>query len=124
MLLVLISLSEIVPKSVFPISAKKCEIFSGILALNYCEFRRFFSRQKLAFLFPAINLRQPRFTAPHSGMSRKSRRKVAELKTFFFGDQRKIGEKNASIGVMTFFFFLEIAFKPEKNDEKIWPKYA
>ena len=39
--------------SVFPISAKKCEIFSGILALKFCEFWRFFSRQKPAFLFPA-----------------------------------------------------------------------
>ena len=89
---------------VFPISAKKCEkceIFSGIFALKFCEFRRFFSRQKPAFLFPAKNLRQPRFTAPRSGMSQKSRRKVAELRRrpffffFFFlsGEQRKIGEK-------------------------------
>ena len=105
---------------------KKCEIFSGIFALKFCEFRRFFSRQKPAFLFPAKNLRQPRFTAPRSGMSQKSRRKVAELRRrtffffFFFGEQRKIGEKNASIGVMTFFFFLEITFKPDKNDEKIF----
>ena len=115
----------------FPISAKKCEnceIFSCIFALKVCEFRRFFSHQKPAFLFPAKNLRQPRFTAPCSGMSQKSRRKVAELRQrtffffFYFGEQRKIGEKNASIGVMTFFFFffLEITFKPDKNDEKIF----
>ena len=101
--------------SVFPISAKKCEkceIFSGIFALKFCEFRRFFSRQKPAFLFPAKNRRQPRFTAPPSGMSQKSRRKVAEIRRrtfFFFGDLHKIGEKDAFIGVMTF-FFLEITF--------------
>ena len=110
----------------FPISAKKCEIFSGIFALKFCEFQRFFSRQKPAFLFPAKNLRQSRFTTPRSGMSQKSRRKVAELRQrtffFFFGEQRQTGEKNASIGVMTFFFFffLEITFKPDKNDEKIF----
>ena len=74
---------------VFPISAKKCEkceIFSGIFALKFCEFPRFFSRQKPAFLFPAKNRRQPRFTAFRSGMSQKSRRKVGELRrrTFFF----------------------------------------
>ena len=71
---------------VFPISTKKCEIFFGIFALKFCKFRRFFSRQKPAFLFPAKNRRQLRFTAPCSGISHKSRRKVAELgqKTFFF----------------------------------------
>ena len=95
----------------FPISAKKCEeceIFSGIFTLKFCEFRRFFSRQKPAFLFPAKNGRQPRFTAPRSGMLQKSRRKVTELRRktffFFFGDQHKSGEKDASIDVMTFFF--------------------
>ena len=53
-------------------------------------------------------------------MSQKSRRKVAELRRriFFFGDQHKIGEKDASIGMMT--FFLEITLKPDKNDEKIF----
>ena len=90
--------------SVFPISAKKCEIFCGIFALKFCEFQRFFSRQKPTFLFPAKNLRQPQFmTAPHSGMSQKSRRKVAELRRRIF-----------------FFFFLEITFKLDKNDEKIF----
>ena len=93
---------------VFPISVKKCEkckIFSGIFALKFCELWRFFSRQKPAFLFPAKNRRQPRFTAPCCGMSQKSRRKVAELRrrTFF-----------------SFFFFLEITFKPDENDEKIF----
>ena len=39
---------------------------------------------------------------------------------FFFLNQHKIGEKDASIGVMTFFFFLEITFKPDKRDEKIF----
>ena len=87
--------------SVFPISAKKCEkceIFSGIFALKFCEFRRFFSRQKPAFLFSAKNLRQPRVTAPRSGMSQKSRRKVAELRPRTF-----------------FFFFLENNVKSEKK---------
>ena len=72
--------------AVFPINAKKCEIFSGIFALKFCEFRRFFSRQKPAFLFPAKNRRQLRFTASCSGMSHKLRRKLAELRqrTFFF----------------------------------------
>ena len=54
-------------------------------------------------------------------MTQKLRRKVAELrrKTFFFGDQHKIGEKDASIGVMTFFFF-KITLKPDKIDQKIF----
>ena len=39
---------------------------------------------------------------------------------FFFGDQHKIGEKDASISAMTFFFFLEITLKPHNNDEKIF----
>ena len=94
--------------AVFPISAKKCKIFSGIFALKFCEFRRFFSRQKSAFLFPAKNRRQLWFTASCSGMSHKLRRKLAELRQrtffFFFGDQQKIGEKNASVSAMTFFF--------------------
>ena len=75
-----------------------------------------------AFLFPAKNLRQPRFTAPRSGMLQKSRRKVAELRrrTFFFGEQRKIGEKNASIGVMTFFFF----WRSHLNRTKMMRKFS
>ena len=115
----------IYPGAVFPISAKKCEkceIFSGIFSLKFCKFRRFFSRQKPAFLFPAKNLRQLRFTAPRSGMSQKLQRKVAKLRRraffFYFGEQRKNGEKNASIGVMIFFFFFfffEITFKPDKK---------
>ena len=54
--------------TMFLMSAKKCEkyeIFSGIFALNFCEVRRFFSRQKPAFLFPTENRRQLRFVAPH-----------------------------------------------------------
>ena len=98
----MILLTIVQTKSVFPISAKKCnkcEIFSGIFALKFCEFRRFFSRQKPAFLFPAKNRRQLQFTAPRSGMSQKSRRKVAELRrrTYFF------------------FFFLENNIKSEKK---------
>ena len=104
--------------AVFSISAKKCEkceFFSGIFALKFCEFRR--------FCFP-----------PKTVDSRDSRRltlvcrrnrgeKLQNLYKgsfffFFFGDQHKIGEKDASIGVMTFFF--EITFKPDKNDEKIF----
>ena len=112
--------------SVLPVSAKKCEkceIFSGVFALKFWEFRRFFSHQKPAFLFLAKNLRQLRFTAPHSGMSRKSRRKVAEFRqrTFFFEDQHKIEEKDASMGALTFFFFFfEIKLKPDKSEVKIF----
>ena len=54
-------------------------------------------------------------------MSHKSRRKVAELSRrtfFFFGDQHKIGEKDASIGAMTFFFGDHI--ETGQNDEKIF----
>ena len=83
-------------QAVFPISTKKCEIFSGIFALKFCEFRHF------CFLLKTL------LTVPRSVMSQKSRRKVAELRRstfFFFGEQRKIREKNASVGVMTFFFF-------------------
>ena len=40
----------------------------------------FVSRQKPAFLFPAKNRSQLRFAAPRSGMSHKSRRKLAELR--------------------------------------------
>ena len=68
-------------RPVFPISAKKCEIFSGIFALKFCEFRRFFSRQKPAFLFPAKNLRQPRFTY---GASLWYVAEIAEKKLLFF----------------------------------------
>ena len=38
----------------------------------------------------------------------------------FFGDQHKIGEKDASVGAITFFFFFEITLKPDKTDEKIF----
>ena len=63
-----------------PYKRKKVRNFSGIFALKFCEFMRFFSRQKPAFLFPAKNRGQLRFTAPHSGMSHKSWRKVAEFR--------------------------------------------
>ena len=106
----------------FPISAEKCEIFFGIFALKFCELRRFFSRQKPAFLFPAKNCRQLWVTAPCSGMSHKSRRKLAELRQrtffFFFGDQHKIREKDAWRDDL--FFFFEITLKPDKKDEKIF----
>ena len=106
-----------------PISAKKCKkckILSGIFALKFCEYQRFFSRQKLAFLFPAKNRRQLQVRAPRSGTSHKERRKLAVFRrrTFFcFGDQHKIREKDASISTMTF-FFLEITLKLDKRDEK------
>ena len=96
--------------TVFPISTKKCEkceIVSSIFALKFCEFRRFFSHLKPAYLCPAKNRRQLQFTAPRSRMSHEARRKLAELRrrtSFFFGDQHKIG-KDASVSVMTFFFF-------------------
>ena len=107
--------------AVFPISAKKCEIFSSILALKFCEFRRFFSRQKMAFLFPAKNRRQLQFTAPRSSMSHEAHRKLAELRrrTFFFEEQPKIRKKNASVSVITF-FFLGDHIKTGQNNEKIF----
>ena len=87
----------------------------------------FFLPLKTGGLFPAKNLRQPRFTAPRSGTSQKSRRKVAELRrrtfffSFFFGEQRKIAEKNnASIGVMTFFFF----WRSHLNRTKMMRKFS
>ena len=44
-----------------------------------------------------------------------------QTKDVFFGDQHKIGEKDASMGAMTFFFFfLEITLKPDQSDEKIF----
>ena len=39
---------------------------------------------------------------------------------FFFWDQHKIREKDASVRAMTFFFFFEITLKPDKKDEKIF----
>ena len=80
------SIMKAIIRSSVPYKRKKIEIFSGIFALKFCEFWHFFSRQKPALLFPAQNHRQPRFTAPHSGMSQKSRRKVAEIRrrTLFF----------------------------------------
>ena len=76
----------VVSRRVFPKSAKKWEIFFGIFALKFCEFRRFFSRQKSTFLSLVKNHRQLWFTAPRSGMSHKARRKLAELRRriFFF----------------------------------------
>ena len=112
--------------TVFPVSAKKCEIFFGIFALKFCEFRRFFSSQKPAFLFPTKNRRHLRFVAPRSGMSHKSRRKVAEFRrrTFFFyffifWDQHKIGEKDASMDAMTFFFW-----RSHWNRTKVMRKFS
>ena len=79
------------------ISTEKYEIFSRIFALKFCKFRRFFSRQKPAFLFPTKNRRQLRFTAPCSGMSHKAQRKLAEFRR------------------RTSFFFLEINVESEKK---------
>ena len=122
-----ITVNLLINKPVLPMSAKKCKIFSGIYALKFCEFRRFFSCQKPAFLFLVKNHRKLRFAACRSGMSHKSQRKLAKLRqrTFFyfyfifFGDQHKIGGKDASVGAMTF-FFLEITLKPDKKDKKIF----
>ena len=105
-----------------PYKRKKVRNFFRHFCTEILQIPGFFSRQKPAFLFPAKNRRQLRFTAPRSGILQKSRRKVAELRRrtfFFFGDQHKIGEKDACIGVMTFFFF-EITLKPHKIDEKIF----
>ena len=75
------------------ISAKKCEIFSGIFAPKFCEFRSFFSCQKPAFLFPAKKRRQLRFTAPRSGLwyvaqsaEKTCRTQAKDLFLFCFGD--------------------------------------
>ena len=75
--------------------------FSGIFALKFCEFRRFFSRQKPAFLFTAKNQRQRQFTAPRSYMSYEVRKKLAELRRRTF-------------------FFLQIKLKQDKKNEKIF----
>ena len=110
----------------FPISAKKCEkceIFSGIFALKFCEFWRFFSCQKPAFFFPpkTVDSRGSRRLALVCRRNREEKlQKLDEGPFFLFGDQHEIGEKDAFIGVMTFFFFLEITFKPDKSDEKIF----
>ena len=104
---------------VFPISAKKCKIFSGIFALKFCKFWRFFSCQKAEFLFPAKNRRQLWFMAPHSGMSHKSRRKLAELKgkTFFLEINKIDRCLRQRDDLFFFFFFFEITLKPDKKGE-------
>ena len=96
--------------AVFPISAKKCEkcnIFSGIWSLKFCKFQRFFSRQKPAFLFPAKNHRQLRFTVPCSGMSHESQKKLAELRrrTFLFFEINIKSEKKMPPSAWWPFFF-------------------
>ena len=103
---------------VFPISAKKCKkckIFSGIFALKFCEFRHFFSCQKPVFLFATKNRRQLWFTRL------EARRKLAEFRrrTFFFWDQHKIREKDASISAMIFCFsfFFWGHIETGRNDE-------
>ena len=83
----------------FPISAKKCEIFSDIFTLNFCEVRRFFSRQKLAFLFPVENRRQLQFTTPRPYLLHEASRILGYLQIsqtndffFFFGERHKKGK--------------------------------
>ena len=99
----------------FPISAKKCkkyEFFSSILALNFCEFRRFFSSQK-----PLTNCGPRRLALVCRTKRMENLQKSNEQSFFFFGDQRKIVEKDASIRAMTFFFsdHIKTGHKHEKN---------
>ena len=80
---------------VFPISAKKCEIFSGIFALKFCEFRRFFSRQKPAILFPP---KKRRFFFPPKTIDSCSSRRLALV------CRRNRGEKLQDSDEGLFFF--------------------
>ena len=73
---------------------RKVRNFSGIFALKFCEFRR--------FCFP-----------PKTLDSRGSRRLALVCR-------RNRGEKLQNLDEGPFFFFLEITFKPDKNDEKIF----
>ena len=110
----------------FPISAKKCEkckIFSGIFALKFCKFRRFFSCQKPAFLFPTKNCRQLRFTMPRFGIyvaqiAEKSCR--TQSKDLFFFWRSTLNWRKRCLHRRDDFFFFEITLKPDKNDEEIF----
>ena len=91
--------------AVFPISAKKCKIFSGIFAKSGI----FIFCQKSAFLFLAKHHEQLqlRFSALSSSMLHEACRKLADLKSMtflFFGNCHKVWEKDAFVSAMTFSF--------------------
>ena len=70
-------------QAVFPISAKKCEIFSGIFTLKFCEFRHF------CFLLKTL------LTVPRSLCRRNRGEKLQNLDEvpFFFLENNVKSEK-------------------------------
>ena len=109
----------------FPISEKKCKIFSGIFALNFCEFWHIFSCQKLAFLFPTKNCRPLLFMVPHCCMSHEERRKLAELgrKTFFLFFWRSTSNRRKRCLYQRNDLFFEITLKLDKKIRKFFSTY-
>ena len=111
--------------AVFPISAKKCEkceIFSGILHWNFANSGVFPPAKNRCFCFPpkTIDSCGSRRLALVCRTNRGKNLQNSDEGHFFFGDQHKIREKDASVGAMTFFFFFEITLKLDKKDEKIF----
>ena len=85
-------------RPVFPISAKKCEIFSGVFSPA--------KNRRVCFPPKTLDSRGSRHLALVCRRNRGEKlQNLDEGLFFFFWEQSKIGEKNASIGVMTFFFF-------------------
>ena len=85
----------------FPYKCKKCEIFTGIFALKFCKFRRFFPAKNRRFWFP-----------PKTVDSCGSWRRALVCRT-----KRRENLENSDERP---FFFMEITLKPNKNDEKIF----
>ena len=102
-----------------PYKRKKVRNFFWHFCTEILRILAFFLPPKTGIFVSAKNRRQLRFTAACSGMSHKSRRKLAELRrrTFFFFINRK-SEKKCLHQRDDLFFFLEITMKPNKKDEK------
>ena len=108
-------------RPVFPISAKKCEIFSGIFALKFANSGVFSPAKNRHFCF-LPKTKDSCGSRRLAVVCRRNRReKLQNLNEgpFFLGDQHKIGEKDASIGVMTFFFW-----RSHLNRTKIMRKFS
>ena len=100
------------------ISTKKCEIFSSIFALKFCESGVFSSARNRHFCFP------PLLIVDSCGSWRLAlvccTKRLENLQNsdkgpFFFEDQHKIGEKDASVSTITFFFFF---LRSQQNQTK------
>ena len=95
-------------QAAFPISAKKCEIFSGIFALNFCEVRRFYlpSKNRRFYFTPkTVDCCGFRRHAHVCCTKPVENLRISDRWPFFFfsfWERHKIRQKDASVSAMTF----------------------